>query len=469
MGILLVGPEQDVFGDSRSVLASQGWEVQGVAASDCIDRAARESFEVAILDVRPDEEGGLLLLEEIHRRSPATQVIAVTHAHAPSLVRRIMQAGAFDCLEAPVSAQQIGMAIESALRAHSALTFPTSEESETDKPHPRFGIRVKPELCRACLACTVACAYKNLGLPWETPLRIENLAAADISIEGAGDYAVPLVCMQCSDGTCMTVCPTHSLRRHYREGPVYRDAETCIGCHRCVLACTLGVLRVNQRSHIVQKCDMCMELTVAGKAPACVEACPQDALEFVTMDDEVAATEMRHLSAATPLGINGEDIHPVHARRAMAVGEMTCVDEIIRRYSGNVGFLIPILQDIQRELGYLPVVALRQLAGEMGLPLSRIYNVATFYSSLSLKPRGRHVVSVCTGTVCHLKGSGRLADAICEELQIPTGGTTKDLRFSFETVNCLGACALAPVVVVDGQYYAEVQPSSVSKILREYK
>lgn len=145
------------------------------------------------------------------------------------------------------------------------------------------------------------------------------------------------------------------------------------------------------------------------------------------------------------------------------------VEAGINRYSGGVGFLIPILQDIQRDCGYLPILALKELSQRLGVPLSRIYSVATFYKSLSLKPRGRHTACVCTGTVCHLKGAGRLVQAISDQLAIPIGGTTPNLRFSLETVNCVGACALAPVLLVDGGYYADAKPSQVAEILKAYE
>jgi NADH-quinone oxidoreductase subunit E len=141
----------------------------------------------------------------------------------------------------------------------------------------------------------------------------------------------------------------------------------------------------------------------------------------------------------------------------------------IQRYGGSAGFLIPILQDIQREYGYLPQPQLRELSRQLGVPLSRVYNVATFYKSFSLQPRGRHLINVCTGTVCHLKGASRLVEAIRQQLKLPTGETTADMRFSLNTVNCVGACALAPVIVVDGAYYAKTKPGEVSDILKANK
>jgi NADH-quinone oxidoreductase subunit E len=142
------------------------------------------------------------------------------------------------------------------------------------------------------------------------------------------------------------------------------------------------------------------------------------------------------------------------------------VERAIERYGGGAGFLIPILQDVQRDLGYLPLPQLKELSRQLEIPLSQIYSVATFYKSLSLRPRGRHVISVCTGTVCHLKGAGQLVQALRDHLKLATGDTTPDLRYSLETVNCVGACALAPVVVVDGNYHAKARPGELPEVLK---
>jgi NADH-quinone oxidoreductase subunit E len=145
------------------------------------------------------------------------------------------------------------------------------------------------------------------------------------------------------------------------------------------------------------------------------------------------------------------------------------VEAVVQRYGAQAGYLVPVLQDLQHEYGYLPVPELKAVARQLRVPLARVYGVATFYRSFSLKPRGRHLISVCTGTVCHLKGAGQLVTAIREGLRLGTGETSADRRFTLETVNCVGACALAPVLVVDSTYYAKVRPSQVGKILEPYR
>ncbi|NIP27606.1 MAG: NAD(P)H-dependent oxidoreductase subunit E [Phycisphaerae bacterium] len=142
------------------------------------------------------------------------------------------------------------------------------------------------------------------------------------------------------------------------------------------------------------------------------------------------------------------------------------IEQIINRYDGEAGMLIPMMQDLQAECGYLKAEYVRSLSKELGIPLSRLYAVATFYSSFRLAPKGAHDVSLCMGTVCYLKGSGNISEAICKEFMVEPGGTTRDRLFSFQAVNCVGACALAPVMVVDGKYYDGVTPESALEILQ---
>lgn len=147
------------------------------------------------------------------------------------------------------------------------------------------------------------------------------------------------------------------------------------------------------------------------------------------------------------------------------VEENKLVEEIVDRYSEDDGMLIPMMQDLQAECGYLPADCLRTLSKRLKMPLSRLYAVATFYSSFRLAPKGAHEVTLCMGTVCYLKGAPDILEAICKEFDVEAGGTTTDRLFSFQPVNCVGACALAPVMVVDGKYYDGVTPASALEVL----
>ncbi len=145
------------------------------------------------------------------------------------------------------------------------------------------------------------------------------------------------------------------------------------------------------------------------------------------------------------------------------------VKEVLERYGYNSARMIEILQDLQDIYSYLPREVLEEVASTLELPLARVYHIATFFKAFSLLPRGKHVVQVCTGTACHVKGAYRVLERLSDVLGVPAGKTTKDLQFTLETVNCVGACALGPVVIVDEKYYGHVNPSKVESIIEEYR
>lgn len=143
------------------------------------------------------------------------------------------------------------------------------------------------------------------------------------------------------------------------------------------------------------------------------------------------------------------------------------VPGIVEKHQQDRGGLIAILEEIQMTYGYLPEKALRIVSERMGRSLVDVYGVATFYRSFSLRPRGKHLVCACLGTACHVRGAPRTVQEIEQQLGIKAGQTTGDREFSLETVNCLGACALGPVVVIDGHYFSKVRKSRVGHLLEE--
>ncbi|MCX5916554.1 MAG: NAD(P)H-dependent oxidoreductase subunit E [Deltaproteobacteria bacterium] len=145
------------------------------------------------------------------------------------------------------------------------------------------------------------------------------------------------------------------------------------------------------------------------------------------------------------------------------------VNEIINKYNGEKNWLIAIFQDVQAEYRYLPKEAIGLVANRLKIPLTQAYAVATFYKSFSLVPRGEHEIHVCLGTACHLRGGQRLVENFQRTLAVKAGETTKDMKFTLETVNCLGACALAPLVRVDQKNYGKVTTDQVQKIVKEYR
>jgi NADH-quinone oxidoreductase subunit E len=144
------------------------------------------------------------------------------------------------------------------------------------------------------------------------------------------------------------------------------------------------------------------------------------------------------------------------------------VSQIIKKHTGKPAAAIAILQDLQKELNWLPEPALRVAAIRLGIPLTQIYGLATFYNSFSLKPRGRHIIQICLGTACHVRGAPRIETTILDNLNVELDEMTEDERFSVESVRCVGCCGLAPVVVIDENFHGKLETKDVPKMLKEY-
>jgi NADH-quinone oxidoreductase subunit E len=149
--------------------------------------------------------------------------------------------------------------------------------------------------------------------------------------------------------------------------------------------------------------------------------------------------------------------------------DLTKVDDILNRYEHDRSWLVMILQDIQEQYNYLPADVLAYVADKLDVAKSHIYRVATFYASFSLTERGRRLIRVCDGTACHLRGANHLRDEITRQLGIRDGETTDDKLFTLETVACLGACALAPVMTVGHKYHGQMTPEKLKRTLETYR
>lgn len=143
--------------------------------------------------------------------------------------------------------------------------------------------------------------------------------------------------------------------------------------------------------------------------------------------------------------------------------------EILKKYPSEKRYTLAILQDVQKEYGFIPREVMGFVSEYLSLPISDIYSIATFYKALSLKAKGKYVIKVCNGTACHIRGSNTLIDEVTEVLGIKPGETTEDGLFSIEIVNCLGACALAPVMVVNEKYYGNMTKEKVKTVIDKYK
>jgi NADH-quinone oxidoreductase subunit E len=143
------------------------------------------------------------------------------------------------------------------------------------------------------------------------------------------------------------------------------------------------------------------------------------------------------------------------------------IDTILENYPGEPRYLIALLQDVQAEYNYISEENMTLICDHVGVPITQAWAVATFYQSFSLEPRGEHEIKVCLGTACHLKGGQRLVDNLSRDMGVEAGKTTPDLKFTLDTVHCLGACALAPVAVVDEEYYAKVTSRKLNKVIKK--
>jgi NADH-quinone oxidoreductase subunit E len=149
--------------------------------------------------------------------------------------------------------------------------------------------------------------------------------------------------------------------------------------------------------------------------------------------------------------------------------DMTNIDAIIDRYNSAPSALLAIMQDVQDAERYLPREAMDRIAEKLKVPIGRVYQMATFFESFHLEPRGKHVCTVCMGTACHVRGAERLVEQLERDLDIPSGSTTKDMMFTIEEVNCVGACALGPLVIINGEYHGNMTSGSLQKVVKKIK
>lgn len=145
------------------------------------------------------------------------------------------------------------------------------------------------------------------------------------------------------------------------------------------------------------------------------------------------------------------------------------IDQIIEKFKNEKGTIIGLMQDIHGEYRYLPEEVLLRVSAELDIPMAKLYTLATFYKSFRLEPVGKHHVRVCIGTACHVNGATKIVETLERELGVKSGQTTEDNQFTLETVNCLGACALGPLMLVDGEYHGKIDQGKLKKLLNKYR
>ena len=145
------------------------------------------------------------------------------------------------------------------------------------------------------------------------------------------------------------------------------------------------------------------------------------------------------------------------------------IKRILSRNGNDSAMLVSVLQDTQSEFGYLSREAITEVSKQLNVPLTQVYSVATFFKAFSLIPKGKHQIHVCLGTACHVRGADKILDTVERELGIKSGESDKELNFSLDTVNCVGACALGPIVIIDGKYSGEMKIEAVKPLVDSYK
>ncbi len=189
-----------------------------------------------------------------------------------------------------------------------------------------------------------------------------------------------------------------------------------------------------------------------------------DSLYFFSQNDRVFNSSLGAKSMEIPFRPGHPDVRP-----AITEEQWIQIDEIIAGNRKKPGSIITVLRECQNRIGYLPVELIDYISRGMNLSRSDIYGVASFYALFSMKPKGRHTIKLCLGTACYVKGIKEVLDRVSNHLRVEQGGTTEDRRFSLEAVRCLGACGLAPVMVVDSNTYGDVKADGVIQILEKYE
>ena len=185
----------------------------------------------------------------------------------------------------------------------------------------------------------------------------------------------------------------------------------------------------------------------------------------VTQNNDIWLSESISNRVSDRLGIPRSQISSISETAKQLAQELGNTERIIDKYNSDKSALIQILLEIQRENRWLPKSSLLLVSEKLGIPLSQVYRVATFYKAFSLIPQGRHLFTVCMGTACHVRGSPRLLDRVKDAMKIEPGETSKDMKFTLETVNCLGCCALGPVMVIDGEYHSNPPSKEIDELV----
>jgi Fe-S-cluster-containing dehydrogenase component/CheY-like chemotaxis protein len=296
--ILVVEDEGDMRNGLQKILSRKGYSVD--TAEDglkAVEKMEKASFQVVIADLKMPQMDGISVLRRAKDINHSIAVIIITGYGTVTSAVESMRLGAFDYITKPFNPDDIILVVERALKTELPVPEEKTPEASLPEAAPKHRqiITVDIKKCYACLTCVVECAYARLGLPKHIPIS-QVLSASRVSVEAAGDLAVPLRCMQCEDAPCITVCPTGALYRRSLDEPVLIEKSLCIGCKSCMLACPIGAISLGPENKAVQKCDMCIARLQKGQLPVCVTSCPTGATQLTTLDE--VTNKARQFSAS---------------------------------------------------------------------------------------------------------------------------------------------------------------------------
>ena len=201
--------------------------------------------------------------------------------------------------------------------------------------------------------------------------------------------------------------------------------------------------------------------------------CPRCRYKVRISDDKVQILHQKRWMWSNSLARSEPDkdlksAFPIRRQPEKLLGIAGIVDKVVEEYQHDKGMLIQILLRLQKNFGWLPMEMLLEVSKQLGISINQVYQVATFYKAFSLNPRGRHFIRICSGTSCRVRGAPTILERVQSFLGIDAGEVTPDGKFSLETVNCLGGCALGPMMIIDGEYYGNLKLLAVKKILSKY-
>lgn len=305
--ILVVDDEPMICKSCKEILEDDGYQVDlAYSGQEGLKKALEDRFDLAIVDMKMPDMNGMTVLRRIRGERLETPVIMITGYSTVDTAVEAMKLGASEYISKPFTPDELSSAVRTVIsRKETILEKPTAGRFITeetllkvltkDSPRVQYTIAADIDKCIGCQMCMVDCAahHADQNMPLAYPKAWELLSESRLVVDLDGPQAVPLLCKHCENAPCATVCPTGAIRVDDRNGFKIVNKEMCIGCKSCLLTCPFGLISMDTKGRVAQKCDMCVERLEAGAQPVCVQVCPQGALSLVSVDDAITEARRR--------------------------------------------------------------------------------------------------------------------------------------------------------------------------------